>query len=307
MQCEATSREFLVQRGTKQGDPISPLIFNSVLKEVMRKVKAKWAKRKYGIQLGSGEQAILTNLRFADDVVLIARSLPQLKQMLADVHHECRLAGLELHPDKTKIQHNHIGYGSGVKEVSVGGMRINVLSQSESILYLGRALSLTDAHEAELDHRLRRAWAKFGEFKDELTNKEIPLHLRMKLFQSVVTPTAMYGCCSWTMISSRMAKLQGTQRKMLRAILGRRRLLTADGCVETWVEWVQRVTHEARKLAETHNVSSWEDIHSARMRQWANRLAETSPSRWVNRVLSWDPDGGRRRGRPHTRWADQLS
>jgi hypothetical protein len=55
------------------------------LEEVMRKVKLKWKGRNYGIRLGYTTTSTLTNLRFADDIVLTARSLPQIKQMLADV------------------------------------------------------------------------------------------------------------------------------------------------------------------------------------------------------------------------------
>ena len=105
----------MIEKGTKQGDPISPMLFNAVLEQVMRKVKAKWGN-KYGISVGSGQDAILTNLRFADDIVLIGRSLPQIKKMIADVKSAGAEVGLELHPAKTKIQHNNIGYGSRVQE-----------------------------------------------------------------------------------------------------------------------------------------------------------------------------------------------
>ena len=36
------SRNFNISRGTKQGDPLSSLLFNCVSESVMRKVKAKW-------------------------------------------------------------------------------------------------------------------------------------------------------------------------------------------------------------------------------------------------------------------------
>ena len=63
-------------------------------------------------------------------------------------------------------------------------------------------------------------------YKQELTNKHYPLSSRIRLFESVVTPTTLYGCPAWTLTKELEFTLQRTQRKMLRMILGagRRRL-----------------------------------------------------------------------------------
>ena len=116
----------------------------------------RWATKKYGVQLGHVKDTMITNLRFADDILLVGRSLPQIKQMIADIIEEGGNVGLELHPQKTKIQHNGIGYGSRVRSASVRGMNIEVMDPSSSNMYLGRALSLTEPHQTELDHRFRK-------------------------------------------------------------------------------------------------------------------------------------------------------
>ena len=132
--------------------------------------------------MGFGPTSYLTNLWFANDIFLVTRSLLQTKQKICGVSVECAKIGLELHPDKTKIQHNGIGYGSKVMAAAVRDMRIEVLDPTASNMYLGRALCLTNLHDTELDHWLKKAWAKFGTLKRELTDKAIPLHLRLKLF-----------------------------------------------------------------------------------------------------------------------------
>jgi hypothetical protein len=229
------SREFSILKGTKQGDPISSFIFNAVLEEVMRKVKAKWEAKKYGRQLGPGSNSLLMNLRFADDILLVARTLPQIKQMIADIQSECLKVGLELHPDKTKIQHNNIGYGTAVRKATVGTMIIEVLDAEASNMYLGRALTLTSTQDIEIYYRLKKVWSKFGVNRQELTDKAIPLRLRLKLFHSVVTPTALYGCTSWVMTSTRHTEMKSAQMKMLRAVLGPKRTTNEHGDLETWV------------------------------------------------------------------------
>ena len=105
---DALSREFDILRGTKQGDPLSSLLFNSVSESIFRKMQPIWSQRQCGLHLqaGTNNGSILTNLRFADDVLLFATSLPQLKTMIKELRDEAQRVGLELHPDKTKILHN---------------------------------------------------------------------------------------------------------------------------------------------------------------------------------------------------------
>ena len=56
------SKPFKVGRGTKQGDPLSPALFNAVLEKVLREIQLAWRKKGYGIALGAEDTEILTNL-----------------------------------------------------------------------------------------------------------------------------------------------------------------------------------------------------------------------------------------------------
>ena len=97
------SRWFNIGRGAQQGVPISPQLFNVVLEVVMRRLKAKWAAKRWGVEVEFGWPRQLQNLRFADDLMLVGKTLGQAKQMLDDLMQEAGKAGLEVHADKTKI------------------------------------------------------------------------------------------------------------------------------------------------------------------------------------------------------------
>ena len=250
---------------------------------------------------------MLSNLRFADDILLIGRSLPQIKQMIADVAIEGAKVGLKLHPEKTKIQHNNMGYGSHVKRATINGMSIEVLAPTASAMYLGRALSLTETHDVELNHRLKKAWAKFSVYRQELTDKDIPLYWRLKLFDTVVTPTVLYGCSSWVMTCAREASLRSAQMHILRKIVGRRRLVKqSEEEMESWVDWIQRVTEEVRQLMKRHDLQDWIELQRCQQLKWGARLEQLDQERWSRKVVSWTPSGARSRGHPRTRWRDQM-
>ena len=56
--------------------------------------------------------------------------------------------------------------------------------------------------------------------RDELTSKRYTINTRLKLFESVVTTTLLYGCASWTVTRSLETRLKTTQRKMPQMIIG---------------------------------------------------------------------------------------
>ena len=59
-----------------------------------------------GMCFGDSESDCLTNLRFADDVLLFSTSLEQLQKMMCDFMQSTERVGSKTHPDKTKILMN---------------------------------------------------------------------------------------------------------------------------------------------------------------------------------------------------------
>ena len=276
----------------------------------MRKVKADWKSKSFGLDVDATEK--LTNLRFADDLLLTGKSLHQVSKMLADLIEEAAKHGLEVHPDKTKIMWNGQGRGTSKKNITINGQNFEVLPPSGTTDYLGRAFTFTDTHDVELQNRITKAWRKFAMFRDELTDKNYPLGQRIRLFKCVIQPSILYGCVSWVMTIARERLLRSTQRKMMRTILGRRRYTSInddnneEADMEPWVDWIRRVTHEAEERLQQYNVPCWvEEVRRRRFR-WAGHVAQRSDGRWTSTVLEWRPQGTRARGRPTLRWIDSI-
>ena len=78
---DVESNMFEIKKGTKQGDPLSSLLFNTVLENSLKEVTQRWQKKKgMGIYLSDHYHDCLTNLRFADDVMLFATSKEQIRR-----------------------------------------------------------------------------------------------------------------------------------------------------------------------------------------------------------------------------------
>lgn len=86
---DVIGKYFPIQKGVRQGDPLSPLRFNCALEEIFKNLD--WDKKVIKI---NGEY--LNNLRFADDVVLIASKKEELENMIRDLHNKVQIAGLNI-------------------------------------------------------------------------------------------------------------------------------------------------------------------------------------------------------------------
>jgi hypothetical protein len=216
------SRPFNIERGVKQGDPLSPLLFNCVSESLMRELRHQWETKQWGVPLQPHISSTLTNLRFADDILLTSTSLTHITHMLADLQTRALTVGLQLHPDKTKILHNRFQHDDTKRlprYVQANDMKIEVMTTSESTKYLGRALSFNDPHRTELENRIAAAWRKFYKLKQELTGTRYSLTDRLRLFHGTITPTVLYAAESWTLTTELENRLRRAQRQMLRMII----------------------------------------------------------------------------------------
>ena len=62
------SEAFPIKRGTKQGDPLSSLLLNTVLQFSVESDLKLWQEKQKGIRLSDKTEDRLTNLRFADEI-----------------------------------------------------------------------------------------------------------------------------------------------------------------------------------------------------------------------------------------------
>ena len=181
---------------------------------------ASWQKKGMGICLGDSETDCLTNLRFADDVLLFSTSLEQLPRMMCDFKRSTERMGLKIHPEKMKILGNQ---KSNRKEETINNIKVEVLPVSECAKYLGQTITFQQQETKEIRSRIRAAWASFYRYKQELTSNAHLLQHRLRLINMVISPTLSYASGTWTLTKEHERMIRSTQRKMLRLIVQTKR------------------------------------------------------------------------------------
>ena len=148
------SDAFPIKRGTKPGDPLSSLLFNTVLQFSMEGDLKRWQEKQKGIRLSDKTEDCLTNLRFADDVLLFSTSLEKLREMLCEFKASTEAVGLGIHPDKTKILSNQDKVKA--KEITVDNIKIEVLAKGDSARYLGQKITPNTVLQISCEGDLKR-------------------------------------------------------------------------------------------------------------------------------------------------------
>ena len=212
---------FEIKKGTKQLDPLSSLLFNTVLQNSLKDVTQRWQKKRgMGLYLSDNDHDCLTNMRFADDVLLFASSKEQLQKMLCEFKESTEKVGLRIYPGKTKVLSNQSSLCSDTKkEMQIDDVKIEILTRSESVRYLGQLISFQQQETTEIKNRIRAAWATFHKYRQELTSKNYMFKHRLRLFDAVVTPTMSYASGTWAPTKEHERMIQSRQRKMLRLII----------------------------------------------------------------------------------------
>jgi hypothetical protein len=187
---------------------------------------------------------------------------------------------------------------------------IEVARAKETHKYLGASLpgDLRFRGKTNLAHRLKCAWSKFHLFHASLTNKHVNIKLRLRLFDTVVTPAVLYGLTASPLTQHDIEQLGVTQRKMLRKIVGWTKL--AD---DEWSDVYRRLRTKIMRATEQYPIRDWiEEL--ARLKTKLQEQIETNRrSTLTLRAVRWDParvnddqlplQPKRGRGRPRTRWS----
>ncbi|GBP18410.1 Putative uncharacterized transposon-derived protein F52C9.6 [Eumeta japonica] len=125
----------------------------------------------------------LTHLRFADDIVLFAKTPEDLNIILNDLASESSKVGLQLNPEKTKVMTN-----GNKSSINVGESQI-----VEDYIYLGQLISPKDNISKEIERRIANSWERYWSLREVMKDKNLHISTKSKLFNTCIPPILMYG------------------------------------------------------------------------------------------------------------------
>lgn len=280
------SPEFNVNTGVRQGDGLSPLLFNISLEEALQKVK----ELHLGLKLGTH----VNILAFADDVVLMAEKEEDLIILAETLIKETEYVGLRVNDMKTKFMR------VGREEIGNNGnpdiFQINNhnFERVNSFTYLGVVLSDKNTEDIEIQNRLNVANRSFYACGKLMKSKLLSRKTKIRMYKTIIRPVLLYGGENWILSKKMEKKLITFENKVLRTIYGP---TCEDGT------WRIRHNQEIRGLFTDPDIVG--EAKSRRLR-WAGHVLRRSEESLLRRVLRGAPRGRRPVGRPKTRWWGQV-
>ena len=132
----------------------------------------------------------IINLRYADDITLMAESEEELKSLLMKVKEESKKVGLKLNIQKTNIM------ASG-PITSWQIVRETVETVADFILGGSKIIADSDCSH-EIKRRLLLGRKVMTNLDSILKSRDITLPTKVRLVKAMVFSVVMYGCESWT-------------------------------------------------------------------------------------------------------------
>lgn len=273
------SNWFRVKKGVRQGCVLSPCLFNIMAEIVMRRVLDDWSG---GFKIGGLN---INNLRYADDIVLIAESEEELQELLDRLIREGKQYNLFLNASKTKVMSNT---GKSIS-IMADGVELEVVDVFQ---YLGANISNNAECRTDIKKRLAMASSIITRLKPTLCNNLVSTNTKWRLVKALVWPVATYGCESWTLRKVDEQKILAFENKCARRLLR--------------IPWTAKKTNEAVWEMLKEKPALLSHIKTRKLRYYGHIVRQEELS-VEGAVMTGLVPGNRNKGKPRTAWLDNIA
>ena len=275
------STPFTSNAGLRQGDSLSPTVFNIVLDWVIRRA-----------QINSNAYLFRNNeqtLAYADDIGFISTNRRIIEENITKLVESAKTVGLELNNEKTEAM---ITGRKAKEQAEAAGGSIKGFKIVDSFKYLGAIFNSQSDIMPEIKARIGSATKVLGALGKILRAKFISHAVKIRIYKTIIRPVLIYGCQTWVLNKNAVSMLQIFERKVMRKIYGPIRVGND--------EWRIRTNRELQDLWKEENIIGI--VKSTRLR-WLGHVERGKDA--VTRCnFQSDPVKPKVRGRPKTKWKD---
>ena len=131
-----------------------------------------------------------SNLKYADDTTLVAKSKEELKSLLMKVKEESEKVDLKLNIQKMKIM------ASGpITSWQTDGETMEIITD---FFFFGSKITADGDYSHEIKRLLLLGRQVMTNLDSTLKSRDITWSTKIRLVKAMVFPVVMYGCESWT-------------------------------------------------------------------------------------------------------------
>ena len=264
---------FVVRVGVRQGCILSPTLFNIFLEFVMEELSSL-----HDLHL---ERGLSTDIRYADDTTLISVMLERLKFSTHELEAACEKWGLKINASKCKVITPEPS-----PDIQVNNAAVEVV---ENFVFLG---SVVPNSSDDVKRRIALASSCFGRLKKTVwSRKDVPNSIKLRLYNALIVPIAIYASETWTLKAEDSRKLTVFENDCLRAMVGKTR---RDRC---------KIADIKKKLGVKKEIIN---VIKNRRLNWFGHVCRRDTNSYVKRAYKEEFAGKRKRGRPPKRWSEQV-
>jgi len=169
---------FPIRNGLKQGNALSPLLFNFALEWAIRRVQV----HQDGLKLNGTHQL----LAYADDVNILGRSIRAVKENAEALVVAAKEIGLEVNADKTKYmvmsRDRNAGRTHSMKNDNSSFERV------DEFKYLGTTLINQNSIQEEIKSRLKSGNACYHSVQNLFSSSLLSKNLKIKIYRTIILP-----------------------------------------------------------------------------------------------------------------------
>ena len=227
---------------------------------------------------------IINNLRYADDIILIAKSPNDLQQLLDKVDEVSRKFGLEISTRKTKVM--VVAKERIMMHIYCNG---ELLEQVNSFRYLGSIITESGDCSKDIKMRLGIGRSAIKSLECIWKDRSLSITAKKRVLQTVIWPVALHGAEAWTFKKADMKRITAFEMTCYRRMLR--------------INWRQHRTNTSilEELEEQNRLLAMVKCRKLRYFGHIVRARNLCTS-----ILHGRIDGTRGRGRPRRRWTDDI-